>query len=97
MYTTSKEKRKETYEQMLKDFEEDKLYNRESGFCRWLVERYSIHSTDAAITSYPELLKQRPPNSVYGVYWWDVSPNSQGRIRRIEGLKKALKILNKTL
>lgn len=95
------QERKGIYERMLGDFQEDVGYRKESGFCHWLISNVNVGEKDkfpeCNINSYPELLKHKPPSAIYGTYWWDVSPNSGGRTRRIEVLKRAIKDCNKQL
>ena len=91
------QQRKEIYEEMLQDFEADKEYTIQSGFCRWLVNKFPEDWRNNFLDGYPELLKQKPKENVYGCYWWNVSPNSQGRLRRIEVIKKAIKQVNKLI
>lgn len=95
------QERKEIYERILKDFQEDVEYRKESGFCHWLISNINAEKKDkfpeCDINTYPELVKHKPSLAIYGTYWWDVSPNSGGRTRRIEVLKRAIKDCNKQL
>ncbi len=92
----TQQERKEIYEEMLSDFQKDEKYLRHSGFCAWLVRKFKSGSK-ADIENYPELISQRPKKPlVLGVYWWSISSNGNGREKRIEALKKAIKSINKS-
>lgn len=91
--------RKLVYERILTDFEADWQYRKETGFCRSLIMQRAQHEGDISVSleDYPELMKQRPRGADEKHYWWDIAPNSNGRDRRIEVLKKAIKECNKQL
>ena len=82
--------RKEVYLKLLEAFKKDINYMSTTGFCILLSE-YKL-----GVEDFPELNKQKP-NSLYYRHWWSISPNSNGREKRIEALKKAIKLVNKLL
>lgn len=93
-YILGPKERKEIYLRMLEDFKADVRYSITSGFCSWLKQ---LEGVQADINYYPELIAQRPGEFVYGCYWWSIASDSNGREKRIEALKKALKLVNKQL
>lgn len=93
------QERKETYTRMLEAFTTDEHYTKETGFCQALVvQRLALgEHINTVPEDYPELLRQKPKGVDNQHYWWRVNPNSEGRDRRMEALRKAIKECNKQL
>jgi len=94
MYILGPQERKDIYVRMLEDFKADVKYTKLSGLCIWLTRLEGIQKE---IEYYPELMLQKPDKLVFGCYWWGVNGKTDGRKRRIEALKRAIKLVNKLL
>lgn len=92
------QERKEIYEKMLKDFQADTGYVLQTGFCDWLARKYTMEDLRWNVRNYPELMAQKPDRGWHGgEYWWDVGTQTNGRDKRIDALKKAIKLVKKQL
>jgi len=89
------QQRKEIYEKMLQEFEDDPEYIFQTGLCRSLMNVSDGEIED--IHNFPELMRQAPKSPAYGQFWWPIGRHSNGRDRRMQVLKKAIKSVEKLI
>jgi len=93
-YILGPRERKEIYLELLEAFKADRQYTMLGGMCS-LLAKHSWPKSD--INYFPELIAQKPKEKEFGPYWWGIQQHSNGREKRIEALKRAIKLVNKLL